>query len=672
MALPENPSVVVIENDVSIYTPNVNSSVVGIVGFADKGPIDEATLVTSQENLIALFGKPNSAIPGQGLEGALEILEATNQIYYVRAASSTATAASASVPLGFCPAVQVSASYLSSTATSNKTLAVTAIDPAGTQTTSIITLTSGTGVTTGQQLLLNALNPAILNDQLVFAYVDSNGNTFLASRYAGSGCTLTVSSNDTNLLMYAVSANGDARDDLAASVDITASGGTFTALHAGFYSNYKGTGYNLSGLRDGTTQGLSIEVDNISIRDKITVNSDGSQREVFNISLSPSSPASLEFLLNTDIDNNNSDYVNALILSSTVDYVGIPNNFADKTSVSASYVYGGATVSDKSARFVKPVEGTFSFANGNSGYATDAEDGDSDAASLIGTATAKTGLYALDDDSLNISIGIVPGITNQSVQNALITLAETSKNFVAVVAPPYALGSVQAAVDWMNGKSGSTGRSAAINNSYAAVYWPWVQVFNPIAGADEWYDPSIFAVRQMVFTDSVAEPWFAPAGPRRGRLTKPVDVEFALNEGDKGVLYANNINYIEKESGYGIMIGGQKTAQRLPTALDRVNVRRLLVYVRKTLLRLGKPFQFEPNDSLLWEEIEDALNPFISDLTARRAIVAGAVKCDATTNTPLRVDRNEVWTSVSIKPVKAAEWVVFEVNVTNQSATING
>ena len=83
MALPTSPSVVVIENDVSVYTPNVNSSVVGIVGFADKGPVDKATLVTSQQNLLTLFGKPATAMPGQGLEGALEILEATNQLYFV-------------------------------------------------------------------------------------------------------------------------------------------------------------------------------------------------------------------------------------------------------------------------------------------------------------------------------------------------------------------------------------------------------------------------------------------------------------------------------------------------------------------------------------------------------------------------------------------------------------
>jgi phage tail sheath protein FI len=97
-----------------------------------------------------------------------------------------------------------------------------------------------------------------------------------------------------------------------------------------------------------------------------------------------------------------------------------------------------------------------------------------------------------------------------------------------------------------------------------------------------------------------------------------------------------------------------------------------MIYIRKILLQLGKPFQFEPNDAITWRAIEDTINPFISDLLSRRAIVEGAVKCDSSTNTPLRVDRNELWCSITIKPTKAAETVVFEVNLTNQSASING
>lgn len=665
MALPQSPAVVVLENDQSVYVPNVQSSVVGIVGFADKGPTNKATLVTSQSDLLNKFGKPSSDIPGQALEGALEILEATNQMYFVRAVGADALEASTSALLGFCPAVIVSSTTVNTNATS---INYSAIDNFGTtQVTRTVSLASSIGVTTMPSILTNAFDPSVLGDQDVFALHDS-GVSYLVSRYPGANARLIVSST-APFGFSAVDVSGLPISTGAGNL-VTASGGTahVSALVVQFNSNYPGTGYNLTTLKDGSVQGLSVEIENKSIQDSVVINSEGSARERFDVVLSPSSAVSLETLLVDDPDNNSSDYANATVLSNGATFA-LPDNFSDKISATKLFTYDG-TLTVGQPRFVKLVEGTYSFAGGDSGYST-TEGGDStDRTSIIGTATNKSGIYALDDDSLGISIALVPGITHQQVQNALITLAESSKNFVAVVSPPYGLDNAQEAVDWMNGRS--TARTAALNNSYGAVYWPWVRVFNYFAGADEWYDPSIFAVRQMVFTDAVAEPWFAPAGFRRGRLTKPSDVEVVLNQGDRDVLYINNVNPINKEVQTGITVFGQKTAQRLPTALDRVNVRRLMIFIRKTLLQLGKPFQFEPSDQFTWELVEDAIRPFLDDLLARRAIVEGDVKCDSTTNTPLRRDRNELWCAVTIKPTKAAETIVFEVNLTNQSATVNG
>jgi phage tail sheath protein FI len=668
MALPASPSVVVIENDVSIYTPNVQSSVVGIVGFADKGPTNKAVLVTSQNDLLNKFGKPNSNIPGQGLEGALEILEATNQIYYVRAASTSAAPASTKVLLGFCPAVIVSNPDVPF---DTSTLVYTVTDNDGVaQLSKTLTFASSTGKTTARQILKEYFDPALVADQAIVAVENSNSDFYLVGRYAGNLARLSVSANGP-LDLSPVSFSGGLH--AVTGVSVIASGGTASSigpssLYLSVNSKYPGKGYNLSSLRDGTIQGVSVEVESKSIRDELIVNSEGSQRESFLVELSPSSPASIELLLVDDDTNNISDYVYAVVEK---DGAALPmkENFADTISTEIAATYRGATVYG-TPRFIKMVEGTYGLAGGDSGYSTTNGDGTlSDTSSIIGNQAAKSGIYALDDDFLNISIAIVPGIANQRVQNALITLAESTRNFVAVVAPPFALDNAQEAVDWINGKGT---RTSPINNSYATVYWPWIQVFNYFAAADEWYDPAIFAVRQMVFTDNVSEPWFAPAGYRRGRLTKPSDVEVNLNQGDKDLLYSNNINPITKEVQAGITVFGQKTAQRLPTALDRVNVRRLMIFIRKTLLQLGKPFQFEPNDPLTWELVEDAVRPFLDDLLSRRAIVEGDVKCDSTTNTPLRVDRNELWCAVTIKPTKSAETVVFQVNLTNQSATING
>jgi uncharacterized protein len=659
MAIPTSPSVVVLENDISIYAPNINSSVVGLVGFANKGPINKATLVTSQENLIRTFGKPDTLLNGQGLEGALEILEATNQLYFVRAVSG-AIAASADIAVGSCAAVHVSG-YAATSETSSITYTVTnnvGLEPI----TGSVELVSSTSFGTPATIFSNAFNPDILSDQPVFAYVEGT-DIYLASKYAGSGATLTISGTE-GLSFQPLDVFGVASATGGAASMVT-KGYTASDVALRAYSVYPGTGYNLSGLRDGSTQGVSVEINNLSVRDQVVVNSEGAQIESFNATeLSPSSANSVEFLLIDDPDNNKSEYIYTELLSGVNEY-NAPNQFG--ASATATGFLGGPGGLYNSPigtpRFVKAIEGTYNLAGGDSGAANEL--------ALVGAAATKTGMYVLDDDALNISIALIPGITNDAIQNSLISLAESSKNFLALVAPPFAEGQVQDAVDWINGKSATT-RSSALNSSYAAAYWPWVQVFNPFAAAEQWYDPAIFAARQCVYTDSVSEPWFAPAGYRRGRLTKPTATEVVLNQGDKDTLYSNALNPVVNDPTTGITIFGQKTAQRTPTALDRINVRRLMIYIRKTLLQLGKPFQFEPNDQFTWELVEDSINPFLDDLLARRAIIAGAVKCDSTTNTPLRVDRNELWCSVTIKPTKAAETIVFEVNLTSQSATLNG
>ena len=699
MALPTSPSVVVLENDVSVFAPNVDSSVVGVVGFADKGPTNKATLITSPENLIRKFGEPKTHIPGQGLEGAIEILEATNQMYFVRAANTLAAEAEVKIEVGASPALFVSG--FAGTHASSIYYAVYGNDGLF-KASSIVTTKAIDSANPDLDTAQKVISAAFSRDaqsQDVISYIEGN-DIYLASKYAGSGAFMqlsSVSGTADGIRFIPVTVNGTVsavtdNGGWATYNNNTAYGYTASTLDSGggninleAYSIYPGSGYNLAVENDGATKGLSVEIDNLGINDRLIVNSDGGQVESFNINLQPSTLEYVRTLLfedsANDYRNNKSEYIYVDLETSTAgtDYEGLPNVFGERLSVPAAFAGNtaqpGLTTTDDNQdssarpRFVKLVEGTYGLTGGKSGYeSTEDPQAGADITGLIGTPTKKTGIYALDEDRLNISLAVAPGFSDDALQNALIALGESSKNFFALVAPPYALGEVQDAIDWINGAGA---RTAALNNSYAAVYWPWVQVFNPFAGREEWYDPSIFAARQCVFTDSVNDPWFAPAGFRRGRLTKPTATEIVLNQGDRDALYANNVNPISNEPTTGITIFGQKTAQRLPTALDRVNVRRLMIFIRKVLLELGKPFQFEPNDSFTWEQVEGAINPFLSDLQARRAIVAGAVKCDSTTNTPLRVDRNELWCSVTIKPTKAAETVVFEVNLTSQSASIS-
>lgn len=568
MAIPTSPSVVVLENDVSVFVPNINSSVVGIVGFANRGPTDKATLITSQENLIRQFGRPSTPIPGQGLEGALEILEATNQLYFVRAANDDAAPASASIDIGACPAFLVSGydpavgvSTLNFTATNN----VLPTDAGYVQVTGSVGLTSSVNIRTADAIIQSVFDRDLTGDQPVFSFKDPDfDGVFIASKFAGENARLTFSSlqndGDNTIGFRTVDAFGAPAAADGAVTDLTgqtASGFTSSGVDLRIYSRYPGTGYNFTVDKNGDSRGISVELANVSVKDRLVINSDGVQAESFNqLDLSPSSPDNFETVLTSEENNAKSEYVYAELLNDVTPF-DAPNDFGASSS-QAGYIGNIAAQTDVDAggtpsgtpRFIRPIAGTYNLSGGNSGYndqeSTTNPDVSSaaDSAALIGTAVGKTGMNALDDDSLNISLALIPGITEDTVQNALITLAETSKNFLAFVSPPYALGEVQDAIDWINGKS-PTARTAAVNSSFAASYWPWVQVFNAFEGQEEWFDPTIFAARQCVFTDSVNDPWFAPAGFRRGRLTKPTDIEQKiLNQGDRDALYSNAINPI--------------------------------------------------------------------------------------------------------------------------------
>lgn len=717
-----SPGVYVIEKDLSEYTPSLNSSIVGIVGFASKGPTNEATLITDQAKLISTFGRPSESIYGQGLEGALEILETTNALYFVRAAATSAVDASAAVSLGACPAVIVSGPatrndvansfgigrplYLEVQVYNNagvaeypsaKRFAI----PANTL------VSTASGVT--QAKAIKTIVGGALDADAVGVF-DNDSTTGLGlsgaivGKYAGSGASIVITSYSANT--YAVAdgisvlkpvAHGTASllDGFGASgsfaSSVTVNGASFAATGANSLayfveSLYPGAGYNAGTTDSGDTSGNSVTVRNIGAGGfYLDVNDQGSVSENFKLALFTGA-SFIEDVINTGTTDAKSEYIKGNLYFSGADIATVTklNNFATQISAIATDVTGlagtqggNATFQAQTAftcaRFVKAIPGTYNLAGGDNGIpGTEA----AKATVLIGDAATepKTGIYALDDDLLNISVALVPGVYNQSVQNALVTLAEETQNFIALVSPPYGVGTVQDAIDWSNGKSSSTAgsRTAAINSSYAAIYFPHIKVFSTFDGKDRWYDPTIFAARQMAYTDSVSETWFAPAGFVRGRLTKPTDVEVKLNQGDRDVMYSggNVLNPIVNFPQQGITIFGQRTTQRDPSALDRVNIRRLMIYIRKVILASTRRLVFEPNDEFTWARVEGLLNPFFSDIKARRGITEFRVICDSTTNTPIRIDRNEMWCKVLIKPTKTAEIVVFELNLTNQSADL--
>jgi hypothetical protein len=221
-----------------------------------------------------------------------------------------------------------------------------------------------------------------------------------------------------------------------------------------------------------------------------------------------------------------------------------------------------------------------------------------------------------------------------------------------------------------------------IGSAYAAVFYPSCQT-NDLSGNTVVAPPSHMMVRTILRSDAVSYPWLAPAGTRRGVIDNAnaigyIDsatgefVQTAIGQGLRDVLYENNINPITFIPGVGITNFGNKTRQGATTALDRINVARLIVFLRGRLEEIGKLYLFEPNDQITRNEILNTTNSLMIDLIAKRAIYDYLVVCDESNNTPARIDRNELYLDVAIEPVKAVEFIYIPLRIKNTGAISGG
>lgn len=233
-------------------------------------------------------------------------------------------------------------------------------------------------------------------------------------------------------------------------------------------------------------------------------------------------------------------------------------------------------------------------------------------------------------------------------------------------------------VTWSTNNNGlglPTGDGLASNDVYSAVFYPSCQTTD-LSGSPVVTCPSHMMIRTIIRNDEVAYPWFAPAGTRRGVIDNAVLIGYinaatgefetlGVRQGLRDVLYENSINPITFVPGVGITNFGNKTTTTLTSALDRINVARLVAFIRGRLDTIGKQFLFEPNDQITRNEITNAINSLMIDLVAKRGIYDYLIVCDLTNNTPARIDRNELYVDIAIEPVKAVEFIYIPVRIKN-------
>ena len=287
-----------------------------------------------------------------------------------------------------------------------------------------------------------------------------------------------------------------------------------------------------------------------------------------------------------------------------------------------------------------------------------------------------------DPEVIECNLMTAPGITAGTLTRHLIDVCEDRADAMAVI---------DLENDYQPSTEGTTAdgfpknpdpsaaitslKNRSINSSYGACYFPWVQIKDTIDGSLLWAPTSIAALGTLSSSQNKSEIWFAPAGFNRGGLTDgsagiPVSaVKYRLSSKQRDDLYEVNINPIAAFPSEGIVIFGQKTLQVTQSALDRINVRRMLIYVKKEISRIANNLLFDQNVKTTWLRFSGPANRLLDDVKSRFGLTEYKVVLDDTTTTPDLIDRNIMYAKIFLKPARAIEFIAIDFNITNTGAS---
>ena len=285
-----------------------------------------------------------------------------------------------------------------------------------------------------------------------------------------------------------------------------------------------------------------------------------------------------------------------------------------------------------------------------------------------------------DPEVVDCNMIAAPGIINQKLTEFMIATAESRGDSMAVIdienvytpktenTKSFAnrLGSVDTAAKELKARN--------INSSYACTYYPWVQVRDSLNGAMLWVPPSVIALGTFASSQAKSELWFAPAGFTRGGLSEGsaglavTGLTERLTKKDRDTLYSANINPIASFPNEGIVMFGQKTLQITPSALDRINVRRLLIFLKKRISFIASRILFDQNVRATWQRFKSQVEPFLGSVKSRLGLTEFKVVLDETTTTPDLIDRNILYAKIFLKPTRSIEFIAIDFVITRTGA----
>ena len=265
-------------------------------------------------------------------------------------------------------------------------------------------------------------------------------------------------------------------------------------------------------------------------------------------------------------------------------------------------------------------------------------------------------------DAYDFNVIYAPGLTSKNATSqvsSILLVAQGRGDNIAVIDMVGYGSAINAVIN----------EAVSYDNSYGATYWPWVQIRSRETGKVNFVPASTLVPAIYEYNDRVSAEWFAPAGLNRGALSTVLQPERKICVNDRNVLYQGKVNPIATFPGVGTVIYGQKTLQQKPSALDRVNVRRLLIALKSYIGQLGEQIVFEPNTQVTRNRFLSQVNPYLESVQQRQGLYAFQVVMDESNNTPDVVDRNQLVGTIYLQPTKTAEFIQLDFNILPTGAT---
>ena len=671
-----SPGVLARENDQSFLEAQPVQAGAAIVGPTLKGPVGIPTLVTTFSDYKNVFGCVVES--GSAEYTYLTSVSAYNyfqqggdSLLVTRVVSGSYTSAT-STTIG-----NSDESGVISTATDALLTSLASVTgSAGSYTISGSSSGAGTGFTASIQL----------TDGTTVSTITATGG----SGYA-VGEVITIPSQSLGYGAGDVGTN--ATITLAADDIVNTNAFTLKTISEGIVMNSSGTEGTNNTLTNGTKDNLRWEI----------VNPDTGSG-TFSLLIRRGNDASnnkvvLETFANLSLDPNSNDYIEKAIGNTkqtvaqdgTEFYVkneGTYNNLSRYVyvdSVSTPTLNYFDNNGDAKAAFTSSVpiasSGSFENATGTAFTAanspalfydkisnTNSQGFDAAALGATGDGSYSQALNLLaNQDDYQFNVITAPGLINANSNataeiTTLVNNAQTRGDNIAVID----------LVNWNTGIATVTAGAAAIDSSYSATYWPWVQTIDPDLGSKVWVPASTMIPGVYAFNDRAGEPWFAPAGLNRGGLSTVLRAERKLTNGNRNTLYAANVNPIATFPNTGVVVFGQKTLQKRASALDRVNVRRLLIALKGFISQIADNLVFEQNTIGTRNNFLSQVNPYLESVQQRQGLFAFKVVMDDSNNTPDVIDRNQLVGQIYIQPTRTAEFIYLDFNIQPTGATFGG